>query len=455
MAGRDLGVLPNQVHRDPRAEAALVLIRLADGVDEPTMQGWLRGLGLAVHVLEGHQGRETPYASAVIAFGPRFFTRYPTYQINNPHGLGSPPPLPPEAERLDADIALHITYTSEARLADLLKTLWRTRPILTSIDIEHGYARSDEREAFGNLDGVRNLTRDQRCATTAINRDNLPEEPGWLTGGCYLAYLKIEQNVDAFSQHDQATQERFMGRRIVDGSRLDLPVGTDPKIESAFTDPSTPTSNSHVRKTGPRGDLHDQTTIFRRGVPYVEEDGGGLRFGLQFVSYQASLDDFDVVLNRWMLNADFPHPGAGRDALVDHGLIAFKRAGFFVVVPLDADHPGAGYFKPPEIPKPTKTARIHIRKKVVDSAGAPTNAEVGGIAFTVHDADGNHLSGPVETNPAGHAVLLNVPMGAAVTVREQTPDRFQPAADQTLTASENNVILVVTNTLKPAANPYG
>jgi len=224
MPDRDLGILPNSVHRDPQAEAALVFVNLADGLDEPTVQTWMRTLSDLVEAAEAHQGREVPYASAVIALGPRFFGRFPERQVNNPDGFKAPPVLPPEAEHLNTDVLLHVTYTSEARLADVLKGLWDTRPTVASIEVEHGYARNDEREAFGHLDGLRNLTREQRSRTTSIDRDLLPEEPDWLAEACYLAYLKIEQNTDAFAALGPTAQEQVMGRRTGDGSRLDLPV---------------------------------------------------------------------------------------------------------------------------------------------------------------------------------------------------------------------------------------
>ncbi len=453
MPTRDLGVLPNDVHRDPRAEAALVFITLAEELNEAVVQAWLRDLGALIAVMEEHQGKETPYASAVIGFGARFFARFPNRQANTPHGLTTPPTLPSEAATLTSDLALHITFTSEARLADLLKALWATRPTVAAIEVERGYARHDEREAFGHLDGLRNLTREERRKATSIDPDRLPEEPSWLNGGCYLTYLKIEQNLDQFTALGQPMQEQIMGRRTADGSRLDLPEGTDPKTETEFADTATPPVNSHLRKTGPRGPVNDQTGIFRRGVPYVEEDGGVLRFGLQFVSYQASLADFDVVLNKWMLNPHFPQPGTGRDALVEHALITFKRAGLFVVVPHDDRYPGAGYFD--STGQTGQTGRIHIRKVAVDAAGTPASAEVGGIQFTLHDANGNQIGDPVTTNPAGHAVLPEAPLGTTVLVREAIHDRFQLVGDLTVTVDQKNVVLPITNTLKPDANPYG
>jgi hypothetical protein len=235
MPDRDLGVLPNDVHRDPRAEAAFVFVNLADGLDEAAVQSWLTTVRDLVNAAESHQGREVAYASVVIALGQRFFNRFPDRQTNNPAGLKSPPMLPPEAENLTSDVLLHITFTSEARLADLLKGLWATRHLLAGIEVERGYARNDEREAFGHLDGLRNLTSAQRRSTTSIDLDLLPEEASWLAGACYLAYLKIEQNMEAFAALGHAAQEQVMGRRTGDGSRLDLPEGTNPHTEENRT----------------------------------------------------------------------------------------------------------------------------------------------------------------------------------------------------------------------------
>ncbi|WP_332642848.1 Dyp-type peroxidase [Aeromicrobium sp.] len=437
-----------------RSETALVFVTLADGLDQSAVQQWLTQLADFIGALEAPPRRGTQLASAVIAMGPRFFTRFADHAANNPHGLASPIRLP--SASIDADIFLHVSYTSESRLADLLRLLWETRPTVVAIDVEHGYARADGREAFGQLDGLRNLDRVQRRRATTVDPGTLPEEPAWFTGGSYAAYLKIEQNMDPWAGLDATTREQIIGRHASDGSRLDHEPGHNPHSEGAFTDPSTPPHASHVRKSGPRGSLHDQNLIFRRGVPYVEEIDNTLHFGLQFVSYQASLRDFDVVLNHWMLNPDFPERGSGLDSLVANNLITFLLSGVFVVVPHDDRFPAAGYFDPAPEPPHSRKGRIHIRKSAVDQNGVPTNAEVGDIEFQLFESDGvTAIGDPARTNPAGRAVFPAVRVGNTVIIRESPSDRFEPVADQTITVDKANVLVSVVNRLRPTAPAYG
>ena len=141
--------------------------------------------------------------------------------------------------------------------------------------------------------------------------------------------MKIHQNLDAMAAMAEADQEALIGRRKSDGSRLDLPVGTPVADEGPFTDNTCPVT-AHIRKAGPRGALHDETTIFRRGVPFLTlNPDGSVDAGLQFVSFQRSLDDFAVIFARWMTNANFPAPGSGPDGLLSSGVISIERAGFF------------------------------------------------------------------------------------------------------------------------------
>lgn len=450
---RKLGVLPNPVNKDPRSETALIFASLADGIDQDTAKQLLTGLGALVETLEASVKR-TPLASAVIALGTRFFTRFPELAANNPAGFAAPVLL--QGETLNADVVLHVSYISEAKLATFLDGLWKTRPTLVSIEVEHGYSRDDGREAFGQLDGLRNLTRGQRTQHTAIDPADLPEESAWLKGGSYGAWMKIEQNLDAWAGLDATTRAQIIGRREADGSRTDLPEGSNPHTEGPFSDPAIPPVTSHIRKAGPRGPLHDQTLILRRGAPYVEEEGGVLHRGLQFVSYQASLDDLDIVLNHWMFNPDFPSPGAGQDALLNMGLLTFLRSSTFLVVPADSRYPGAGYFDPPPAPGKPRKARIHIRKSVVDANGAPVKAERGDIKFTLIDVKTNSVIGsPATTNSAGRAILTGAKVGGQVIVRETPNPKFQPPQDVTVDVTQRNQIVRITNQLMPSVPGYG
>lgn len=455
---RDLGILPNSVIRDAHASAYLVFITLADGIDEGQMKSWLTDVGGRIDILESHQGRDEPYASAVFGLGPKFFGRYPQYAPNNPVNLGYKLDLPALLPNVDAFV--YIMSTSEQQVADFLTGLWSSHPATVSmIDVERGYQRTDKREPFGNLDGLRRPAPDQRAAVALIDRSVLPEEPAWLAGGSYAVYLKIEQLLAQWQTLDPAAQEGAIGRRRSDGSRLDLPEGTSPLTESVYENTTCPAPTSHVRKAGPRGPVNDQNQIFRRGVPYVEATADGIHTGLQFVSFQATPAYFDVIFNHWMLGPDFPALGTGQDDLVRQNLITFLKSGLFVIPPVDGQHPAAGYF---ELVAPTpskgKTGRIHIRKQVLDANGNPTRAEMGGIQIAIFDATGaQQLGDTVITDPAGNAVTDALPLGATVLVRELLggDSRFEPAADIPVTLAEENQVVHLTNRLKAAAPAYG
>lgn len=436
---------------DRDSEAAFVFITLADGLDHDALRAWLATAGQLQTTLNSagtrRSSRGTRVATCAIGFGRRFLARFPESRI--PVGLRTPPATPVAQD--EVDVVFFVMTTSEAALADLLTGLSATRPTLASVSIERGFQRADAREVFGHLDGLRNMPRNDRSRGAFILIEDHPDEPDWVDGGSYLAYLKIFQDTTAAAGLDQATHEQIMGRRMPDGSRMDLPAGTDPHTEGEFTDLATPPAASHVRKTGPRGAHHDAVNMLRRGVPYLTLNGdGSIDAGLQFVSFQGDLDVFDVMLNDWMLNPDFPTPGAGQDSLVAHGLIQFRRAGFYAVPPHDSRFPGAGLFDPDREPgRPRiKTGRLHIRKRFVDAAGNRVRRERSGVTFTLFDQAGAAVGQPFTTNATGRAVSPLVPRNTPLVLRETAvPAGITPAPDHPVELRRRNEALTVVNTV--------
>ena len=239
-----------------------------------------------------------------------------------------------------------------------------------------------------------------------VDRDVYPEEPPWAENGTYLAYLRIPQNIDVFNALDPATQDTIMGRSR-EGRRLDLPEDADLRNEPAI-EGEVPSRSSHVRKAGPRGAERDTVQIFRRGLPFIETAAdGSVTRGLHFASFQASLDNFRVVFNRWMLNPNFPPPAPGRqDELFQQGLVSIQRAGFYFV-PGDSDEPlGTAMLQPhvPTTPRTPSTGRLAIRKRVLDVNGAEADADLSGFTFEVRTPTGEVIGEHFHTNPAGHAM---------------------------------------------------
>jgi len=179
--------------------------------------------------------------------------------------------------------------------------------------------------------------RARRNEVVFVDPDRQADEPHWAQGGTYLAFVRITQDVTAFIQLPPTEQDRIIGRDR-GGRRLDLDASTSVAAEGSF-ETDTPPADSHVRKAGPRGGPdHDGTQIFRRGLPFYEVTDGRVTQGLHFVSFQASLDQFDAVYGRWMINPNFPHPNAGQDALIARALVTVERWAFFFVPP-DSDGP--------------------------------------------------------------------------------------------------------------------
>lgn len=459
------GVRPDEVIRDHRAEAMFVFASLRADLDRTGVENWLRRASELVAELTAPVKGES-VASVAVGFGPTFFVTgtSPRFGLEQklPVGLASPPLVPGVADAATAaqDVLFYIMTTSEAAAARFIEGLSGTRNLgLARTTVERGFQREDGRELSGFKDGIRNVSHNDRFRVAFVNRDLAPDEPHWTEDGTYMAYLKVRQDLDRFNALPVGEQEQIIGRRKSDGSRVDLPEGTDPRAEGEFTGPM-PTPNSHVRKTGPRGALHDRTLIFRRGVPYLNlREDGGLDGGLQFVSFQSSLDAFEVMLNKWTFNPNFPAAGSGMDRLFAEGYATVEKAGFYFVPPGDDRFLGAGIFDvPPTAGRPRGPGRLVIRKHVVDASGNRVLAEVGGIGFQIFQADTNQPIGEVfTTDSAGHTVSPDVPLNTPLVLREVvTPGHLEQMPEQPITVTRRRELLRLDNRVRPGPAPgYG
>jgi len=220
-----------------------------------------------------------------------------------------------------------------------------------------------------------------------------------------MAFMRITQRPNNFAAlPDDGARDAIIGR-TKDGARLDL-TGTGTRAHDEPADPPPALSpTSHVLKAGPRG-VHDAVQIFRRGMPFMEANRDGqLRVGLNFCSFQAALDQFDVVFSHWMMNRTFPpQPGgaeAGVDALMDPArqLTAIEKVGFFFVPPHHEEGLAAAVFAAPPDRKP-KTGRLVVHKRVVDQSDSARRFERRGFVFQIVDGQGQPVPGSqFETTP--------------------------------------------------------
>jgi Dyp-type peroxidase family len=354
-----------------------------------------------------NQEKGDKVAAVAVGLSPSFFTANGQARFSPPidppagFDLGtadSPNPLVWDSsklatvDRVRADVMFYVASIFEARVARFIERLEETGADVAAITVERGYQRIDGTEPFGYADGVRNIPRGVRSVHVFVQPDSEVEEPRWADGGSYMTFLRIVQHQESFRQlADDASRDQVIGRRR-DGTRLDLPPGSDPKHESAEPPPNLP-PGSHVRKAGPRG-RHDDVQIFRRGLPFMEVVEGRLRVGLNFASFQSSLDQFDTVLNDWMLSPNFPVDAAGPDALLDpvRGLTTIERIGLYFVPPHDERHVAATLFDTPTLR--AREGRLVVRKRVVDPNDPSRRFERGGFTFRILDSAGQQSGIP-------------------------------------------------------------
>ncbi len=455
------GVFPNAVIRDSRSTGLFIFGQLDPNLTTPNVQSWLQEITAYFRTLREPDNDGAAQFDAAFGFGPSFFFTggAPRFELTNkaPAGFTKPPALPGTLP-FPADFIVYAMSLEEERLVQLVQWLAACHPSpVTQMRVERGFQRANKRESFRFLDGQRNPGIGDRSSVALVGIDQMGDEPAWVEGAAYLSYLKIRQDlVHATALGDDA-MEQTIGRRNDDGSRLDQQPGMDPKNEPDFTDPSKPNVNSHVRKVGPRGDEQGRTiAMFRRGLPYMDIGADGSpEFGLHFVSF-GDPDQFNTLLNRWMLNPLFPVPTAGADALLSQQLISFELGAMFIVPPADQRHIGAQIFDPEPAPTATAPGRVIVKKRATDASGNPLPQHtLRGAVFQVIQ-NGNPIGPTFMTDAAGHAISADLVTNSQYVLHEVTPlPGANQAADVPFVLNKPRQVIEVINVFGQAPNTYG
>lgn len=477
------GVLPRGddrevLYRSPRACGYFVGVRLDPAADEPTVRQWLAAVQELVDDLvrrEPDSGgqRGARVAAVATGFSRSFFLRpdqSPRFPgiVEVPACFAPGSPLPTDATALPApadglDALFYVMSVYEARVNAFVTQLSGLHPPVAGMALERGYQRTDETEPFGYRDGVRNVRSADRSRVAFVHTDDQePDEPAWADGGTYMAFMRIRQSPDVFlAAGDDAARDAVIGRRK-DGTRLDLPQGTHPHAEPTDPPAGLP-STSHVRKAAPRGP-HDDVQIFRRGLPFMEiSPEGELRVGLQFCSFQSSLDHFDTVFNDWMANRSFPpQPGGGdpgTDALLDPArqFTSIEKAGFYFVPPYEAAGLDSVLF-PTRQARPPRDGRLVVRKRVHDPNDPTRRFERRGFKFDVLDPQGHVVPGSEFVTDSAGRGLCPAPLtiGTTYTLRElETPVPNLTLGTSSVTMQKRNQQVSVVNQVTQPNSPYG
>jgi Dyp-type peroxidase family len=237
-------------------------------------------------------------------------------------------------------------------------------PALALTTFYLGHQRNDRRSWIDFHDGLSNLRSEDREGVIAIGPGT--DEP-WVTGGSYLAFLRLAVDLAGWRRLERTAQELAVGRDKISGCPIvatqDGAPRTDPGCPVAGTqiwerpndapfaeppevsDPAARSShvqraNHHIRPASDSGSRR----IFRQGYEFLEWAGEapGFRAGLNFVSFQDTPARILKMLTAggWLGSTNF---GGDEDAHPElAGLLSVYGAGIYVVPPVVDGEPFPG-----------------------------------------------------------------------------------------------------------------
>ncbi len=275
-----------------------------------------------------------------------------------------------KAAQTDFAIAIHAsTELGVARaVVELQKTITDRQLPVSLVSFFAGLHRDDRRSWIDFHDGINNMESgaQRRVAVEVVQND-----AAWLVGGSTMMFMKIAVDLKGWRSLSRSMQEALVGRDKLTGCPLksvnvDLDGSLRPTTVSGC--PMTgqlPTSGefvevpeistdeivlaSHIHRAnllrgGP--DQMQANRIFRQGYEFVDSPpGGGIRVGLNFVSFQ---NDFDRILQildtqGWMRDANFGGID-GSDDVPPFALMSVIAGGYFLIPPVGDPFPGAAVF---------------------------------------------------------------------------------------------------------------
>lgn len=283
-----------------------------------------------------------------------------------------------KAAQTDYAIALHAnSELGVARAVVELQKLVTDRQLpVKMVCFFSGMHRDDRRSWIDFHDGINNMeSGDQRRSALQV----VQNDAGWLVGGSTMLFLKIAIDLAGWRALPRTLQEALVGRNKLTGCPLDrVVIAADGTLETVAASgcPMTgdlPTSGpfveipgqahdriviaSHIHRTNPTRGMPDQmqaNRIYRQGYEFVDSPpDGGVRVGLNFVSFQNDFDRVTQILEteNWLRNANFG--GIADDpAAPAFPLMSIVAGGYFLVPPIAEPFPGAEAFLPAQQKNP-------------------------------------------------------------------------------------------------------
>ena len=208
-----------------------------------------------------------------------------------------------DPDRSHGDLLLTIQAEhSDTVLFALRQLMRRTRRTLLLKWTVEGFNRRSSptdrttgspRNLLGFVDGTANLRAEDGGQMDEHVWTADPAEPSWTAGGCYHVIRQCRMLVEFWDRTPLGEQERLIGRRKADGAPLGGVHETDVPDYAADPHGEVTPLDAHIRLANPRTPETRRNLILRRGFSYSRgfDAAGQLDQGLAFVSYQGSLED--------------------------------------------------------------------------------------------------------------------------------------------------------------------
>ena len=384
--------------RRPGRFFALLFLRANDGVDAPAAGAALAGLwGMysdlkagRIRDLEGATlpasedamtvllglGRNAFALPGVAAARPRGLADEYLFRSADPGGggpllRGSGLQYAPDVRANMATEAFCVQVIADTKLAvdRAVVETWKAladqaQPALELTTFYLGNQRNDRRSWIDFHDGLSNLRSEDRESAIAIGPGT--DEP-WVTGGTYLAFLRLAIDLPGWRSLGRSAQELAVGRDKLSGCPIvsadggvpaadpacpvagtqiwekpnDAPFAEPPEVaDPAVRASHVQRANHHIRPASDSGSRR----IFRQGYEFLEWAGEapGFRAGLNFVSFQDTPARLLKMLTAggWLGNANFGGDEDTHPRLAS--LLSVYGAGVYVVAPVVAGEPFPG-----------------------------------------------------------------------------------------------------------------
>lgn len=283
------------------------------------------------------------------------------------------------------DIVLQFTAETELAvnraIVETYKFIGDNELPINPISFFNGFQRDDHRSWIDFHDGINNMREIDR----AIAMETTGLDTPWMSGGTFLAFLRIEVDLLAWRHLSRTEQEVLVGRTKLLGCPLESAINVNNNLEtttihdcptsdplrldtrngcpitrfssdlpSSYRNPPRATHSlvraSHIHRSNQnRGDSGQDSNnrIYRQGYEFLEAGSNGeLRLGLNFIGFQRDMATVRRILriNSWLGEVNFGGPTGVGQKPSPIRLMSLQAGGFYCVPPKGAPFPGSSIF---------------------------------------------------------------------------------------------------------------